>query len=331
VERIHLDSLQNLDLKAYDVVVSADVFDYHARYIEKIKAFVQSGGTLFFSAGKTYDPEEKIGSGDIFNSLLGGYFGEAETVIEGNSFFRIDSIDYAHPLFSIFEEGKKGDLAQLEFHQFLRFFPTVEEDAYEVLLWFEQKWPALVERRLGQGKVFLWTTSLNQDWTTFPKDPLFVPFIFELLKYSSGGHTDSSSDLLVGHPLRFSRTMSSFDQILIKKPGGEQISLHGGIASALEMFPTDEAGIYYWYATGIDTSFEGAAAYNLNPNEASSYYVKIDSPAELVSTKSRSESINSLDGELNKDFIYRPMLYTVFFLIIAETWLSNRFYKPQWI
>ena len=42
---------------------------------------------------------------------------------------------------------------------------------------FDAGAPAVVERRVGAGRVLLWASSLDQSWTDLPMKPVFLPFV----------------------------------------------------------------------------------------------------------------------------------------------------------
>ncbi len=47
----------------------------------------------------------------------------------------------------------------------------------QVLARFDAGAPAVVERRVGAGRVLMWASTLDQVWTDLPIRPLFLPFI----------------------------------------------------------------------------------------------------------------------------------------------------------
>ena len=47
----------------------------------------------------------------------------------------------------------------------------------QVLARFDDGAPALLERRVGSGRVLLWTSSLDLAWNDLPLKPVFLPFV----------------------------------------------------------------------------------------------------------------------------------------------------------
>ena len=62
-------------------------------------------------------------------------------------------------------------------------------EAYEdnqdisTLLHYESGVPALVERKVGSGRVLVWTSSLDWDWSNFPLQAIFMPYMQRLVSY----------------------------------------------------------------------------------------------------------------------------------------------------
>ena len=106
-------------------------------------------------------------------------------------------------------------------------------EAYEdnqdisTLLHYESGVPALVERKVGSGRVLVWTSSLDWDWSNFPLQAIFMPYMQRLVSYL-GGEAGATADL---RPVRW--------VTLFKYPSGPQfrpevVGLDGPIRSTLE-------------------------------------------------------------------------------------------------
>ena len=80
-------------------------------------------------------------------------------------------------------------------------------EAYEdnqdisTLLHYESGVPALVERKVGSGRVLVWTSSLDWDWSNFPLQAIFMPYMQRLVSYLGGeaGATARSTSGEVGN------------------------------------------------------------------------------------------------------------------------------------
>ena len=43
--------------------------------------------------------------------------------------------------------------------------------------------PILAEKRFGRGRVMLFTSSIDRDWTNFPLQASYVPWLYRLVGY----------------------------------------------------------------------------------------------------------------------------------------------------
>ena len=50
----------------------------------------------------------------------------------------------------------------------------------QILARFDDGAPALVERRVGNGRVLMWTSSLDLQWTDLPLKSIFLPFVHRM-------------------------------------------------------------------------------------------------------------------------------------------------------
>jgi len=93
-----------------------------------------------------------------------------------------------------------------------------EKKGARILLYFSGGYPALIENKLGRGKVYLFTSSLSLSTTDFPLTPYYLPFIHESL----------AQILAPAHSIRpiFTNTQvrlpSSREQITLVGPKGRE-------------------------------------------------------------------------------------------------------------
>ncbi len=327
--RIPAAGLKDVRLSDYNVILVADVPGLAVRDLSQLRSYLKDGGAVIFAAGKNF--AEKKGD-DALAKFLGGTLGAPENVAGEDGSFYLKGIDYRHPILDVFDGGRQGDLTRVPFRMLMPFTPAEGEKNVDVVLWFESKWPALVEKKVGAGKLFIWTTSLNQEWTPFPKDPLYVPFVFELLKYAAFGVWKNSAGLEPGEKLSFDSAAGRepFDQVMLRTPQGEQITLfgHDGVSPPPALVET--AGIYEWVGVRGESMERRMSASNVNLSESSPAYVTLQGSAE---DSGQQKTLNPAMGPASaqRRFFYRALFYAMLFLLLAEAWLANRFYKPEWV
>ncbi len=70
----------------------------------------------------------------------------------------LSSLDYAHPIFELFNAPRSGDFSTARFYRYRALAPVT---GATVPARFDDGSPALVERAAGAGKVLVWASSLR--------------------------------------------------------------------------------------------------------------------------------------------------------------------------
>ena len=94
---------------------------------------------------------------------------------------RLGALEYGHPLFEVFRGPRTGDFASARFYGYRSVTPGPGQS---------RRWrgsttaqPALLERRVGTGRVLMWTSTLDTTWTDLALKPVFVPFVHRIVRY----------------------------------------------------------------------------------------------------------------------------------------------------
>ena len=56
----------------------------------------------------------------------------------------------------------------------------------DILSYFTDDTPALVEKQVGEGRVLFWASSLDRDWSDMAIRPGFVPLMNQVILYLTG-------------------------------------------------------------------------------------------------------------------------------------------------
>lgn len=138
---------------------------------EALAAFVMRGGALLVVAGPDLDADAP--SRIFANIQLRARLRDAGAVV---SFAPTDA---RHPIFRPFGP-LSGNLGRV------RFDRSVQIDAAPgatILARFSDGTPALVEYKIGNGRVLYFASDLNRQWNDFPLQPSFVPFVQSTMRY----------------------------------------------------------------------------------------------------------------------------------------------------
>ncbi|HLD50490.1 MAG TPA: BatA and WFA domain-containing protein [bacterium] len=339
LESANISDLGSLPLENYDFVVLADITDWQPRVMNQFKAYVKKGGAVLVAFGKNWVNQPlPEGLSQALTQFLGGQVGEVIKKKTGSP-AHLEPVDYAQPFLQVFEGGKQGNLQRINFWKFVSLMPLESGGVVskggggdgKTLLWFDSKWPALVQKKMGSGTLLVWTSSLNHEWTDFPKNSLYVPFVLELLKSVALPKWGKQLNLKVGEPIVFADILANnAGQVLMKDPKGESIAIYAGAGSLIPSFSTHHAGFYEWTARGLETQERNLVACNIDPRESRPGYIRWNAKI-LGPEKEAAPSVPGGETGVIRHFMYRPLFYTIFLLLLLEAWVANQMYKPKWV
>ena len=194
----------------------------------------------------------------------------------------VAQVDYGHPAFEQFSAPRSGDFSTA--HVF-RYRALRETGASAVVARFDDGAPAVVEHRLGRGKVVFWASSIDEYWTDLPLQPVFLPFVHELARHLAR-FRDSRSSYLVDEPLDLSRhgeLTAMFNrtgdggELVLQAPSGSRSVIP--LSGPRQLAELHEAGFYE--LRGTNTAVGSGRPIAVNVDLAESDLSHFD-PAELV-------------------------------------------------
>jgi len=322
------------DPAAYDVIWLANVESIPAAVVDRLEAWVASGGALVVSLGDRVDAASwnarawrADGTG-----LLPAEIGSRVAVrSRSDSWHRVKAFASDHPALAFFADERFQPLfTEVPVYEFFatRLMPgakalaTLDDDGSNALL---------VERSYDRGRVFLWTTSIDPAWTRLPQSPAtLVPFVHELLRYARSSD-DAPRNLGLGTALAaevraFPRAMA-----LVRPDGtrktidGESLALPGDrwklpVVSGRDV---ESSGLYR-----IETEGTGTLAFALviDPLEGDLDRLSLDEissvhPALVAVRESGAANASSEDDAPRRGELWRPIAaLCLAFLVLESLW-----------
>lgn len=264
IKTVTPELLSGVDFSEYDVIVLAGAPRIEPGYIDRIRAFLQSGRALFITYGGNTD----INS---FNAAWSSVTGVTLTApvlqqFTRAGFFTLQSIDLQHPVFSVFGlDGTKPP--EIKFYTLPTV--TVSREA-RALMMFSGDRPALLENRYGDGKVLTFAAPIAPQYTDLPGHAFFVPMISRIAEYLAANLSSLDTRLFIGTPisramptngsLEYSLNLLTPDSLeYILPPEESQGSL------VVRARPVEKPGIYSINYLGREVDRFAA---NLKPEEA---------------------------------------------------------------
>jgi hypothetical protein len=232
-----------------DLTVITDAANLSATMVGEYEKLVRQGMGLFIFCGEQVDP-------DFYNQRL---YREGQGLLPA----RLDRISDNGARGLVIESltdsplGQLGRLAPAALSKIqTRRLMQVElpaagagvgaqADAIRVLArWNDPEGhPAIIEKRFGRGRVLLWTTSADREWTDWPIDPTYVLAVRSAA--AGAAWPDSGEDNLVaGHPLEYpspQETVRDARLVAPDDPTPQPVFAEGNV---FKYAHTERAGVY---------------------------------------------------------------------------------------
>ncbi|WP_439643362.1 vWA domain-containing protein [Gemmatimonas sp.] len=224
-----------------------------------------------------------------------------------------------HPLFAPFREVPDA-LGAVRLFRYARL-DAASEGA--VLARFDDGLPAVVERRVGQGRVLLLALPLDNDAGDFPLQPAFLPFVRQLVMHASGRDA-TPLWRTTGERWALSRAIAS---PVVEAPDGTLIRPVAD--SQGTAIPLTDAGVYRAYAERVGGDAVSLLAVNVPTSE--SVLTPMDTAELLLGVQTganrsgRSADAPQSDEELERrQSPWRLLLLAALLLLVLETFVATR-------
>jgi hypothetical protein len=295
--------------------------------LNPLKNFIQNGGRVVILPGIN---SSVISFSKAIESLglntINGVTGSKDTK---SSFTRFREIDFNHPIFSgIFSEKVQKKIESPKIFQSFNYKPTLNG---KEIISLENNYSFLIEEKIGNGVVLLFTSAIDLSWSELPLKPIFVPMINRIALYANSNN--SNLDFLAGEEIQFKPFKRITGQLKIQTPDGKEI------VYSSENFVTDFVNLGKFETAGNYKVFEddkliGIISINIDARESNlskleekqlEKFAEVSFPASrlkiLGSEKNPAEVISQerYGTELWKLFLILSIICLVLEMIIARS------------
>ncbi|MFL5348320.1 MAG: BatA domain-containing protein [Hyalangium sp.] len=277
------------DFSTYDLVLLLNVPAPNKEDSERLAAFVKAGGGLFMSMGDRVDP-------DAYNRQLGALLPrplrvvrtsvEREDPDSDSKAAKLAQVQLEHPLFSPFTGRAEEGLVGARFYRYM----LLEADnpaaagTSQVLATYEDGAPAVAVARRGKGRVALFTSTVDRDWSDFAIRTSFLPLMQRFAAYLTGSLEEREEQRVrVGETVTL-RPEQGQTLAAVRAPDGAELPVKAQQDGTVVAGPLVEPGLHA--VLGADGK----------PLQALDFPVTLD-PAESDLTRVPSDTLTAYFGE----------------------------------
>ena len=227
LDPLAVEQAANQSLSKYAFVVLSDVGSMPAGLENSLRAYVAGGGSLLIALGTHSAALTRV---PVSNETIQG---SAYASLSGSRFETVAAADAEHPALR-----RANKLDGVKFYQVIR----VDPGSSRVVARLTNQAPLLLEKQVGEGRVFVFTSTFDNISNDLPLHASFVPFVEETARYL-GGQQDRSTNVAAGSYIELRSAKDRGAAIDVTEPDGTHpLSLKD--ATAAQTFQVTREGFY---------------------------------------------------------------------------------------
>jgi hypothetical protein len=250
-------------LADFDVVMLLDLRAPGPKAAE-LGAFVENGGGLFVAMGDDVDPDRYDAE---VKGLLPAPLHVVKTAAERGApgaegkAARLAEIDWDHPALRVFTGQAREGLESVRTWRYMLLRPGAKEGGARVLARYDDGAPALVEARRGRGRVMLYASTLDPEWSDWTIRTSFLPAMQRIAAWLAGSLDERrSAPGVVGAPRPIELPAGRALAAVVGPDGRErrEVATRGGAsAEGAQVLTPDRPGLWQVKVRDLATGGEG--------------------------------------------------------------------------
>ncbi|MCR4440387.1 MAG: BatA domain-containing protein [bacterium] len=305
---------------AYKVIVLCNAPLLSAEDVLTLRRFVEQGGGLMIVPGLQTDLRalnERLLSAlglPLFAEMVGALGEDTPT-------FELEDIDYGHALFQGVFDEKEHQVRSPRFHIALRTQGGSLDR--QVIMRFGTGEPFLYEARLDKGRVLVFTSGFEPEWSNITVTSLFAPLVTRAARLLSQPETSQESEVLVGQPIVLRLAPEQVQaQLELATPDGTRLALAPEFRQngyVVEFTQTWRPGIYSLFAGDSELT---RVAVNMDGKESrfqalSAAQFRERYPTAIWVDEGQDVASSVQEARLGRE-LWRPLALLALGLMIAE-------------
>ncbi len=313
LESISVNEAADRKPSNYAFIVLSDLSSLPPLLENSLTEYVRSGGSLLIAAGTSAGGRSQI-------PIFGAHVIEARDYNRGpDRYMAVGSSDSSFPA-----------VAKADGWQGVKFFYALDVDAgtARVIVRLGDQTPLLLEKRIGEGRVLLLTSGLDDLTNDFPLHPAFVPFIEQTARYLAGSERQGGARAVDAY-LELRNAKERGQGVEVTDPEGKRPLTLGEAASA-QSFQLTEAG---YYQLRLADGRQDLVGVNADPKESNLDVIPEDVVALWQGKDSQSSQAASAGGAApprkTPVSYWRYVMLLLFVSALAESVLASRYLGTQ--
>ncbi len=317
LESINVSEAADRKPSNYAFIVLSDTNSLPSLLENALTGYVRSGGSLLIAAGTSAGGRSQI-------PIFGAHIIETRDYTRvPDRYMAVGSSDSSYPAVA-----KGAGWPGVKFFYALNVDPGAGPGAARVIVRLADQTPLLLEKRIGEGRVVLFTSGLDNLTNDFPLDPAFVPFIEQTARYLAGSERQGGARLVDAY-LDLRNGKEQAQGVEITDPEGKRPLTLGEAASA-QSFQLAEAG---YYQLRLADGRRDEIGVNPDPKESNLDVIPDDVLALWQGKGGQSSQAASAPGPASPNKTPQSFWWYVMLLVlaaaIAESVLASRYLGTQ--
>ena len=311
LESINVNEAADRKPSNYAFIILSDLNTVPSLLENSLVQYVRSGGSLLIAAGTSAGGRSQI-------PIFGAHIVETRDYTRApDRYMAVGAADSSYPAVA-----RSGGWPAVKFFYALNVDPG---DA-RVIARLSDQTPLLLEKRIGEGRVMLFTSGLDNLTNDFPLEPAFVPFIEQTARYLAGSERQGGARIVDAFfELRNGPKQNQAQPVEVIDPAGRR-PLSLSEATSAQLLQLAEAG---YYQVRLANGREDLVGVNPDPKESNLDVIPDDVLALWQGKKDQSSEDASASASATSRKIPQSLWWYVMLLVLAsalvESALASRY------
>lgn len=313
LESISADQAASVQPSKYAFVVISDVASLPSSFENDLARYVRGGGGVLIAAGTSMGRLPRI---PLFEAkILDEHYYSSGPA----GFDTVADMDPSHPALA-----KAGRWSDAKFY----FAVRVDGSGSQIAARLMDGTPLLLDKPIGEGRVLLLASGLDNISNDLPLHPDFVPFVEQTAFYLSGLERSGGSQI-VGSFLQLRTAKERAVSVEVVDPQGRRpLSLQE--ATTAQTYQLNEAGFYQVRLAngrqdmvGVNADRRESDLAVISPDALSLWAGKPSGPGSPAANAELASSSASAPQKFSPHSLWWYVMLVVLLTAIVESWVAN--------